>query len=78
MCLAIPGRILDVADDELRTARVAFGEVVKAASLALVPEARVGEYVLVHAGLALEVIDEAAAARVFEALEALRLSGAEG
>ncbi|HJV89275.1 MAG TPA: HypC/HybG/HupF family hydrogenase formation chaperone [Holophagaceae bacterium] len=74
----MPGRILEVGGDELRTARVAFGEVVKAASLALVPEARVGEYVLVHAGMALEVIDEDAAARVFQALEELRLHEAEG
>lgn len=72
MCLGVPGRILEVADDELRTARVAFGEVVKAASLALVPEARVGQHVLVHAGMALEVLDEEAAARVFEALAELR------
>jgi hydrogenase expression/formation protein HypC len=71
MCLGVPGRILDIEEGALRTARVAFGEVVKEASLAFVPEARPGQFVLVHAGLALEVIDEAAAARVFEALRDL-------
>ncbi len=71
MCLGVPGRILSIAEDSLRTARVAFGDVVKEASLAFVPEARPGSYVLVHAGLALEVIDEEAAARVFEALRDL-------
>ncbi len=71
MCLGVPGRILSVEEDGLRLARVAFGPVVKEASLAFVPEARPGDHVLVHAGLALEVIDEAAAARVFEALRDL-------
>ncbi|MFN8012525.1 MAG: HypC/HybG/HupF family hydrogenase formation chaperone [Holophagaceae bacterium] len=71
MCLGVPGRILSVAEDSLRTARVAFGEVVKEASLAFVPEARPGDHVLVHAGLALEVIDAAEAVKVFEALREL-------
>ena len=78
MCLAVPGRILSVGEDALRTARVAFGPVVKEASLAFVPEARPGDHVLVHAGLALEVIDEAAAAKVFEALRDLEAANGEG
>jgi hydrogenase expression/formation protein HypC len=61
VCLAVPGRVLAIADGELRMARIAFGEVVKEASLNLVPAAEVGSYVLVHAGMALEVVDEAAA-----------------
>ncbi len=78
MCLGVPGRILSVGEDGLRTARVAFGPVVKEASLAFVPEARPGDHVLVHAGLALEVIDEAAAAKVFEALRDLEAANGEG
>ena len=77
MCLGVPGRILDVEEGALRLGRVAFGDVVKQVSLALVPEALVGEYVIVHAGTALEVIDEAAAARTFLVLEDLRLSRGE-
>ncbi|HJW09546.1 MAG TPA: HypC/HybG/HupF family hydrogenase formation chaperone [Holophagaceae bacterium] len=78
MCLGVPGRILDVEEGPLRLGRVAFGEVVKQVSLALVPGALVGEFVMVHAGTALEVIDEAAAERVFKVLEDLRLESAEG
>ena len=77
MCLGVPGRILDVEEGALRLGRVAFGDVVKQVSLALVPEALVGEYVIVHAGTALEVIDEEAAARTFRVLEDLRLSSGE-
>ncbi|HJU82918.1 MAG TPA: HypC/HybG/HupF family hydrogenase formation chaperone [Holophagaceae bacterium] len=78
MCLGVPGRIVEVEEGPLRLGRVAFGEVVKQVSLALVPEALLGEFVMVHAGTALEVIDEAAAERVFRVLEDLRLESAEG
>lgn len=69
MCLAIPGRILSLSgDDVLRVGRVDFGGLVKAINLAYVPEAKVGDHVLVHVGFAITVIDEAEAARVFEHL----------
>lgn len=71
MCLGIPGRILDLGEAPLHFGHVAFGEVVKEVSLALVPEALPGDYVIVHAGTALEVIDEAAAARTWEVLAQL-------
>ena len=71
MCLAIPGRVLSITDDALRSARVDFGGVVKPISLALLPEACVGDHVLVHAGLGLQVIDEAAARDVFAAVAEL-------
>ena len=60
MCLAIPGQVLDVEGDDplTRTGRVSFAGIVKRANLAYVPEARVGDYVLVHAGFALTVLDE--------------------
>jgi hydrogenase expression/formation protein HypC len=78
MCLGIPGRILDLGEAPLHFGRVAFGEVVKQVSLALVPEARVGDYVIVHAGTALEIIDQAAAARTWEALAQLDSLPEEG
>jgi len=59
--------VLAIEEGELRMARIAFGEVVKEASLNLVPDAEVGSYVLVHAGMALEVLDEVSA------LETLRV-----
>ena len=66
MCLGIPGKVLTVEEGPLRLGRVAFGDVVKEVSLAFVPEAELGDYVVVHAGTAIEVIDEEAALRVFE------------
>ena len=71
MCLAIPGRVIEIGDDALRTAKVAFDGVVKAASLALVPEARLGDYVIVHAGLALQIVDEESADTIFATLREL-------
>lgn len=73
MCLAVPGKLLSVsgAADVMRTGRVDFGGVVKEINLAFVPEADVGDYVLVHVGFAITVIDEVEAARVFEHLRAI-------
>jgi hydrogenase expression/formation protein HypC len=71
MCLAVPGKILEIAGDDayLRTGRVSFGGIIKQVSLACVPEARVGDYVLVHVGMALSVVDEQEAAEVFTYLK---------
>jgi hydrogenase expression/formation protein HypC len=77
MCLGVPGRILDMGEAPLHFGRVAFGEVVKEVSLALVPGAQPGDYVIVHAGTALEVIDEVAAARTWAALAQLDPPGEE-
>ena len=68
MCLAIPGRIeeIDRSDPDLRMARVRFGGIVKEVSLSLTPEARVGDYVIVHVGFAISRLDEEEAQRVFE------------
>ena len=70
MCLAIPGKILTISDDDplLRTGRVSFGGIVKEVSLAYVPEATIGNYVIVHVGFALSILDESEAGRVFEYL----------
>jgi hydrogenase expression/formation protein HypC len=71
MCLAVPGRIVTVTDEgaETRAGRVEFGGIEREVSLALLPEAKVGEYVLVHAGFAISLVDEEEAARVFEYLK---------
>jgi len=70
MCLAVPGQILSIQGEDLeRTGKVSFGGVVKEVNLACVPEARVGDYVVVHVGFALSVVDEAEARKVFEYLE---------
>ena len=70
MCLAIPGKILSVAgDDPLeRTGRVSFGGIVKEINLAYTPEAVPGNYVIVHVGFALNILDESEANQVFEYL----------
>lgn len=71
MCLAVPGEILEVLDetDLLRPAKVSFGGVCKEISLAYLPKAQVGDFVLVHVGFALTQIDAAEARKVFEALD---------
>jgi hydrogenase expression/formation protein HypC len=69
MCLAIPGRVVEIAeepDPTLRRAKVDFAGVRKEICLAFTPEAAVGDYVLVHVGFSISIIDEAEARRVFE------------
>ena len=71
MCLAIPGKIVSVSgEDPLeRAGKIDFGGILKEASLAYVPEARVGDYVIVHVGFALSKVDEAEAQKIFEYLK---------
>lgn len=70
MCLAIPGKILDLEQDgENRLARVEFGGITRKVSLDLVPEAGVGDYVIVHVGFAISKVDEEEAHRTLELLE---------
>jgi len=74
MCLAVPGRIISVLEDGnlgLRRGRVDFCGIRKEVCLDYTPEARVGDYVLVHVGFALSVVDQEEAYRVFEALREL-------
>lgn len=66
MCLAVPGQVLKIEDDQLRTATVSFGGMTKSISLALVPAAEVGDYVIVHVGFAISKLDEDAARRTLE------------
>jgi hydrogenase expression/formation protein HypC len=70
MCLAVPGKIVSIesSDPLLRSGKVDFGGIVKQINLAYVPEARIGEYVLVHVGFAISTIDESEARQVFNYL----------
>ncbi len=71
MCLAVPGKIISIQESEdliHRTGRVNFGGIVKEANLAYVPEAKVGDYVIVHVGFAISKVDEKEAEKVFEYL----------
>jgi hydrogenase expression/formation protein HypC len=70
MCLAVPGKILNIegSDPLLVSGRVDFSGIVKQVNLAYVPEAKTGDYVLVHAGFAISVIDEEQASEVFRFL----------
>lgn len=58
MCLGVPGKILEVPDSEWGMAKVEIGGVSRDVSLQLVPDAAVGDWVLVHAGFAIQLIDE--------------------
>jgi hydrogenase expression/formation protein HypC len=72
MCLAIPGKVLEEFDQRgMRMARVQFGGIVREASLDYVPEAKVGDYVLVHVGFAISIVNEEEAARTYELLQQL-------
>ncbi|AUX24245.1 hydrogenase assembly protein HupF [Sorangium cellulosum] len=70
MCLAVPGRLLDRAEGPtgLPVGRVHFGSVVKEVCLAFTPDARPGDYLLVHVGFAIQRLDEEAARRTLELL----------
>jgi hydrogenase expression/formation protein HypC len=70
MCLAVPGKLISVDDNIalMRTGKVNFGGILKEVNLAYVPEAKLGDYVLVHVGFALSIVDETEANRVFEYL----------
>ena len=73
MCLAVPGKILSVSEGEAlkRTGKVSFGGIVKDVNLGLVPEAHEGDYVIVHVGVALSVLDEEEALKTLECLTEL-------
>ena len=73
MCLAVPGKILSIenSDSPLRLGQVSFGGIIKEVSLACVPEAKIGDYVIVHAGFAISILDEQEAAKTFEYLDEL-------
>ncbi|GAB4239275.1 MAG: HypC/HybG/HupF family hydrogenase formation chaperone [Acidobacteriota bacterium] len=79
MCLAVPGRIVSISGEEPleRTGKVDFGGVIRDVNLACVPEAGIGDYVMVHVGLAISVVDEAEAQEMLQCFELLDAEAAE-
>ena len=73
MCLAVPGKIISIEghDPILRAGKVNFGGIVKEVNLSYVPEAKVNDYVIVHVGFALSIVDEKEAFQVFEYLKSI-------
>lgn len=73
MCLAIPGQIKELISDEAmaRVGKVSFGGIIKEVNLSYVPEAAVGDYVIVHVGVAISRVDEREAQQVFAYLDEL-------
>jgi hydrogenase expression/formation protein HypC len=77
MCLAIPGKILEIQQDAqgVRLGKTNFGGIVKNVCLEYTPDAQCGDYVLVHVGFALSTVDAAEAERTYKALEDMRQLG---
>jgi hydrogenase expression/formation protein HypC len=78
MCLGVPGKVVEMIGESplgMPMARVNFGGIIKEACLAYVPEVQVGDYIIVHAGFALSVIDEEEAMEVFEMLREMQELG---
>lgn len=71
MCLAVPGKIVSIVNDDpiFRTGKVSFAGIMKEINLAYVPEAKINDYVIVHAGFAISKIDEEEAKQIFQYLE---------
>ncbi|MGE5252041.1 MAG: HypC/HybG/HupF family hydrogenase formation chaperone [Bacteroidota bacterium] len=70
MCLGVPGRIVEIHEDKgLRMARVDFGGVFREACLDYVPEAKVGDYCIIHVGFAISLVSEAEAKETLELLD---------
>ncbi|NTU85248.1 MAG: HypC/HybG/HupF family hydrogenase formation chaperone [Chloroflexales bacterium] len=67
MCLGVPGKVLSIEPNPLgmHMGKVSFGGIVKEICLAYTPEAQVGDYVVVHVGFSISVVDEAEAQKVF-------------
>lgn len=78
MCLAVPGKILSAEQNNgLRVGRVQFGGIVRSARLDFVPEAAVGDYVMVHVGFAISRVDEREAERTYTLLREMGALEAE-
>jgi hydrogenase expression/formation protein HypC len=72
MCLAIPGKITSITNqlnETFRYGKVSFGGIMKDVNLCMVPEAKEGDYVLVHVGVAISIVDEEEAHKVFSYLK---------
>jgi hydrogenase expression/formation protein HypC len=74
MCLAVPGKVVSIAGEDplARVGKIDFGGILREASLAYVPEANVGDYVIVHVGFAISRVDEDEALKVFDYLRQMQ------
>ena len=80
MCLSIPGKLIEITgqlDETFRTGKVSFDGITKEVSLTLVPEAKPGDYVLVHVGAAISIVDEKEAKETLNLLKDYSTSGFE-
>jgi len=78
MCLAIPGKVAQIDEkDGVRCGRVQFGGITRQACLDFVPEAKEGDYVMVHVGFAISVVDKDEAERTYALLESMGLLAEE-
>ena len=78
MCLAIPGKITEIQEKEgVRAGRVLFGGIARQVCLDFVPEARVNDYVMVHVGFAISVVQQEEAERTYTLLEGMGPLGEE-
>ena len=76
MCLAVPGRLVEVyQQSDLPMGKVEFGGILKEVCLAYTPEAQVGDYVIVHVGFAISRVDEAEAEEIFSYLQQISEAG---
>jgi len=69
MCLAIPGKLIEIVENDdslLRTGKVSYEGIIKQVSLAWLPEAKINDYVLIHVGAAISIIDELEANKIYE------------
>lgn len=77
MCLAVPGKIIEIIADTnagLRMCKVDFGGVIRQVCIEAIPEAKVGDYTIVHAGFALNLLSEEDALETLDALHDLELA----
>jgi hydrogenase expression/formation protein HypC len=79
MCLAVPGRIVSIHEEDtaLRMGKVDFGGVLRDVALATVPDAKIGDYVIVHVGFALSKLDEEEAKKTIALIEEAMAAGIE-
>ncbi len=78
MCLAIPGKVLEIEESiSGRIGRVQFGGIVRQVHFTFVPEVRVGDFVMVHVGFAISVVDAEEAERTYQILQSMGLLEAE-
>lgn len=78
MCLAIPGKVAGIEEkDGVRSGRIQFGGIIRQACLDFVPEVKEGDYVMVHVGFAISIVDKEEAERTYALLESMGVLGEE-